>query len=448
MKESVVGPLMASFLVEKEAAASEEASLRVATRYTVEIGSGEGRIPVVVQFEGANLGSDLGWREYRSRTEEQLDPICRRMNEVFGAEARPLLAANSVQASVTPDQVDPLSELEGIRFLELDPLVQATLMDDVAEDVGLVGFRSRHPNRTGSGVRVAVLDSGIDLHHPFLSVAESVETCGESVDIPGAHGTHCAGSIASRDGLFSGIAPDVELLNVKVLTASGSGRQTWITKGIDEALDRGADVLSMSLGFNHLPRWSRGGHGWACPDGRCPLCTAADNAALLEEAVVVVAAGNEHEKAEALRAIGKGGSFDTELGCPGQAREVVTVGALTKRTFMVASFSSRGPAAYGRDKPSLSAPGVNVWSTAPVPRDSTGSPLPGAPRSALFGRMSGTSMATPTVAGAAALAIEGMRANGVDVTAARVRSALLSATSPLLAPHSEGGVGRLDLNRL
>jgi len=204
-------------------------------------------------------------------------------------------------------------------------------------------------------------------------------------------------------------------------------------------------VLSMSLGFNHLPAWSDGGHGWTCPDGACPLCRAVDNAVSFG-AVVVVAAGNEHGRAEALRRFGYGGTFDIEQACPGHSRGAITIGALTKRTFLPADFSSRGPTAYGAPKPDISAPGVNIMSTVPAPRNPNGAMVANPPRHLLFARLSGTSMATPIVAGAVALLIEHHRRQGLPTDPASVRGALLSrAVTTMPFPPLEIGVGRLDL---
>ena len=306
-------------------------------------------------------------------------------------------------------------------------------------------FQNNHGPLTGQGAKVAVLDSGIDAQHAHLNIVDAVSTSGESVDIAGSHGTHCAGSIASRDRVFPGVAPDVELINVKVLRFDGRGSNTSITKGVDEALDRSADIVSMSLGFNHLPTWSNGGHGWSCPDGRCPLCTAVDTAVAVG-AVVVVAAGNEHQRAEALRNMGLGNEFDTELGCPGQSRSAITVGALTKRTFLPASFSSRGPTSYNQNKPNLAGPGVNITSTVPVPRNAQGQPIADPPRSTLFDRKSGTSMATPIVAGAAALILQYRRQEGMSIAPRAIRNDLLElATQSMHLPENLVGVGRLNL---
>jgi subtilisin family serine protease len=401
-----------------------------------------GKLPVVMQLPQMPPRSGESWPEYKERIASSLHAA----NKVLtGGSGTPLYLANSIAATLSPEQIEALSDTDTVRTVELDRLVQATLMDDAVVDAGLPELVQQNPHLTGAGIRVAVLDSGIDTLHPFLNVAASISTCGEEVEIPGSHGTHCAGSVASRDAVFPGIAPDVTLFNVKVLRANGSGTSTFITRGVDAALDLGADILTMSLGFNHLPVWSQNGHGWTCTDGQCELCTAVDNAVFFG-ATVLVAAGNEHDRAQALRDFGQGDTFDTELGCPGQSRRAITVGALTKVTFLPASFSSRGPTSYGETKPDLAGPGVNITSTVPVPRDLHGAPIAAPLRSHLFDRKSGTSMATPVVAGAAALIMQDRRAKGLPDTPADMRAALLNEAVTAL-PYSANtvGGGRVDL---
>lgn len=443
-----VGPLLAMAMDRMQAAGSEEGAFALAAA----MGSEEaesGRLPIVVQCLNKKPTKGESWASYRERTESRLEPIRKRIEDVLGVPVTSLLAANAFQTAVSPEQVEFLQKQKDVRVLELDPLLQVVAMNDAVLDVELSGFRQRNTTLTGKGVKVAVLDSGVDRKHPFLKVAGSASTCGESVDIPGSHGTHCAGSIASRDAVFLGIAPGVDLLNIKVLRANGTGQHTFIEKGIDEALDLGANVLSMSLGFNHLPRFSSGGHGWTCTDGRCPLCTAVDNAVRLDGVFAVVAAGNEHDRAEALRKNGLGSEFDTEIACPGHAREALTVGAVTKRTFLPASFSSNGPCADGRSKPDVCAPGVNITSTIPVPRQPNGKPVTNPSRASLFGRKSGTSMATPIVAGVVALLIQRQKDAGKTWTPASIRKELLNKGLAALqiVPTIVGG-GRVTLNGL
>ena len=390
-----------------------------------------------------------GWKAYKQRAADKLGAVSEKLRANAGLQCVPLLSGNVLQCRALPGQIAEALQQKGVELAELDPLVTATLMDDAVQDIELPLARVRHPHLDGSGVRVAVLDSGVDVKHPWLRVDDAVSTSGEDVAIPGRHGTHVAGSIASRDSVYGGVAPGATLLNIKVLDALGRGQHTTIVAGIDAALDRNAHILSMSIGFNHLPTWSQGGHGWACPDGRCPLCTAVNNAVTADGVLAVVAAGNEHRRAQFLRDSGFGASFDTEIACPGHATGALTIGAHLKQTFLTAPFSSRGPTAYGASKPDIAAPGVNVTSSIPVRRDAAGQPVPGLTRGELSDSESGTSMATPIVAGAAALVIQRRLAAGQPTAPADVRGEILGTLfRHLAAPASEVGVGRLSLASL
>ena len=162
--------------------------------------------------------------------------------------------------------------------------------------------------------------------------------------------------------------------------------------------------------------------------------------------MVVVAAGNEHERCQQARMGGAGLAYDTELGCPGQAARALTVGAHHKKSYAPAWFSSSGPTAYGGSKPELCAPGVDIMSTIPLPRDGTGVPQLNAERVLQFGVMSGTSMATPIVAGACALLIEQARKAGEGDDPDAIRQRLLGQhVVPVGGPVNVLGAGRLRM---
>lgn len=409
-------------------------------------------IPVVLKIPTVAPTPGEGWSSYRDRAAEACAVVARRVEADSVERPRVLIAANSVAAELPLDTINALldsSEVD-VELMELDPVLPVVQMNDALDDTGVAAYRAAGGTLDGSGVTVAVLDTGVDVLHPFLNVHDSVSTCGsEGVEVPGEHGTHCAGSLASTDAAFPGVAPGVTLLNVKVLRANGTGSYSDITAGVDVALDREAKVLSMSVGFNHRPRWSPRGHGWACADGGCPLCTAVDNAVMADGAIAVVAAGNEHAHAQALFSGGHGNSYDTELACPGQARGAITVGAHTKTSFAPAYFSSCGPTSYGHAKPDLTAPGVNITSTAPAPRLPDGSVDGNAPRNALFRQDSGTSMATPIVAGVVALLLQRAMDAGLPTDPASVRAMLLAdAVEPLAGPPNVVGAGRLAVGTL
>jgi serine protease AprX len=410
---------------------------------------GDPLLPVVLQISKTTNVESAPWPAYRARVGDVLgSAIDRLMAEVAPLLAEPLLAANAVATALTPAQLEIVAADPRIvvEFADLDPMLDVTTMDTVIDEIRLPAFRlADTPDLTGSGVRVAVLDSGIDALHPALRVADQLQTCGEDVAIAGVHGTHCAGIIASRDPAVRGVAPDVDLIDVKVLRASGLGRQRWLGQGIDAALDRGADVISMSVAFNHLPREVDGGHGWTCRDGTCPLCLAADNAAL-SGVIVVVAAGNEHLRCQQARAGRFGLAYDTEIGCPGQATGVITVGSHQKGSGLPAPDSSSGPTAWGVQKPDLVAPGVGILSTVPLPRTAGGVADVNAPRASQFAAKSGTSMAAPIVAGACALLVERARRRGVRHDAVAIRAELLTRhVESVGGPVNVMGAGRLQM---
>jgi len=245
----------------------------------------------------------------------------------------------------------------------------------------------------GSGVVVAVLDSGIDKNHPDLAgkvVGEVnfVDSERTTDDLLG-HGTAVAGIIAgsgtASGGEYVGVAPGASLLNVRVIDSQGSGQISDIIAGIDWAIENDADVLTMSLGGLNL--------GESNP----PISMAADNA-MDAGTVVCVAAGNLDERLLLLMLV----ASSVCLGCvesPGDGVKVITVGA-TDLDDRIAAFSGSGPLRDGRYKPTLVAPGVNIVSTVPPKLEIE------AKIDDYYAGASGTSLSTPLVAGAAALLIQ------------------------------------------
>ncbi|WP_078492663.1 MULTISPECIES: S8 family serine peptidase [unclassified Streptomyces] len=299
----------------------------------------------------------------------------------------------------------------GIARLWLDGRSEALLKDSVpqvrAPEAWAAGF-------DGKGVKVAVLDTGIDADHPDVKdrvLASRSFVPGEEVDDKNGHGTHVAstiaGSGAASQGANKGVAPGAGLLVGKVLGDEGSGADSGIIEAMEWAKAEGADVVSMSLG-SPVP-----------DDGSDPMSLAVDALSVDGGPLFVIAAGN---------AYGAG-----TIGSPGSAEAALTVAAVDKSDDR-ADFSSMGPlvGTYGL-KPDLSAPGVDIDAAA-------SQSVPGV--QGMYQSMSGTSMATPHVAGAAAI----LKQRHPDWSGERVKDALMSTSArlPGRTPY-EQGTGRLDV---
>ncbi|TDD42440.1 S8 family peptidase [Saccharopolyspora elongata] len=324
-----------------------------------------------------------GLEDLKRRAEASEQPVISLLREI-GVEVRTVhTLANAVTARLTPQQMERVAELDEVKRLTLEAPDQVTCMNESPLTIE-VPQAWEDFDAQGRGIKVAVLDSGVDANHPALAgkVVDNVSTAGEGTDIPGEHGTHVAGTIASNDPVFRGVAFHSEIINIKVLTSTGFGEPQFVIDGLEQAVRRGAHVANLSLG------WSEPFHSWVCDDADCILCRAADNASRLG-VTVVVAAGNEDSFAS---------DGQSNIRHPGAARNVITVGAIDKAK-MLADFSSTGPSS-GRlspgsgirlTKPDLAAPGVSITSAI---------------LNGTFAPLSGTSMASPHVAGVAALISE------------------------------------------
>jgi subtilisin family serine protease len=234
----------------------------------------------------------------------------------------------------------------------------------------------------GAGVKVAVLDSGVQATHPDLAGAvvagsDRVVAGGDGTNDQNGHGTHVAGIIGARDQGIGGIggAPMTTIMTVRVLGPTGTGDLSQLINGINFAVANGANVISMSLGG---------------PNGSASLeFTVAT--AIAAGVVVVAAAGNNGSCVA-----------DYPAGYPG----VISVGATDQGVDTLAAYSQRGPDV------DIAAPGTNVWS------DYLGS---------TYLSMSGTSMATPFVSAAAALVV----AKCPGITPAQVETRLESTAQPI-----------------
>ena len=246
-------------------------------------------------------------------------------------------------------------------------------------------------------LKLAVVDTGIDLDHPDLAVnikggVNTIQTW-QSADDDNGHGTHVAGIVAALNNAIGvvGVGPDIDLYAVKVLNRRGSGYVSDIIEGLDWVISNNIDVVNMSLGTSSDVQ--------AFHDA----VIVAKNAGI----VIVAAAGNS-------------GPSNNSVIYPAKYSEVVAVSA-TNSTDGQPSWSSRGP------EVDLAAPGESIYSTY---------------RGGGYRTLSGTSMATPHVAGAAALVL----ATHLGFNPSQVQ-AHLQSTAELLSglTFNQQGSGLVDV---
>jgi serine protease AprX len=289
------------------------------------------------------------------------------------------------------------------------------------------------PSATGRGVGVAVIDTGIDGSLPDFrtSVADSTSrVVGSAVVNPNAttagdrygHGTHVAGILAGNggnrtsndwlDGQYVGIAPEANLISVKVSNGEGEATVLDVIYGLQFVVDHRAEynirVVNLSLESTE-PQSA----------GTDPLDAAAE-AAWFDGIVVVAAVGN------------RGTANDAVSRAPGNDPYVISVGALDDMTTrgrdddVVASWSSRGTTQDGHAKPEIYASGAHITSTL-APGSSFASLCPECVISGAYFRAGGTSMSAPVVSGVAALVLE----RRPDMTPDQVKSLIMRSARAL-----------------
>ncbi len=353
------------------------------------------------------------------------------LRDAVGAGVRTLSADDPCIGQINPDVPSVLIGSAGIGVVsdavETQAAHQRLLTHDVVQDVrpefwmfaldvfedtaeatwGLQAVGAPADEAAGRGIKVCVLDTGIDLGHPDYEgrqiVARSFVT-GETENDGNGHGTHCAGSAAGRSPSGNvpryGVAPGAELYVGKVLGDQGSGRERDILAGMLWAINEGCEVISMSLGR-------------AVREGELPSqdYERLGQMALDRGSLIIAAAGNDSARRY---------GYVAPVGAPANSVSIMAVAAVDQG-LDVAEFSSSGVNGQGGEV-NVAAPGVGVFSSVPMPE--------------LYRILRGTSMACPHVAGVAAL----WAARDANLRGQRLWQRLVDSAQSL--PLAERDVGR------
>ncbi|MEV0585158.1 S8 family serine peptidase [Nonomuraea sp. NPDC050310] len=368
-------------------------------------------LPVIVQypkgFAAARTSADAMPASAPTATLESINGAAL---DVTKGEAGAFWAA----LHAAPDAKGTARLQGGVAKVWLDRKVKADLAESVPQIGAPEAWKAGHD---GAGVSVAVLDTGIDAAHPDLAgkITEARSFIpDETVKDGHGHGTHVAttiaGSGAASNGANKGVAPGARLLVGKVLDDGGSGAESGIIEAMEWATAAGAKVVSMSLGAN-------------ATDGTDPMSQAVNDLSAATGALFVIAAGNN-------------GGQET-VGTPGTADAALTVGAVDK-SGKQADFASQGPrVGDGALKPDITAPGVDIAAGR-----AAGTAM-GSPVDEHYTKASGTSMATPHVAGAAAIVAQAHP----DWTGQQLKAALMSTAKDTGGTVYERGAGLVDAGR-
>lgn len=344
---------------------------------------------------------------------------------------------NAVALEIPASSIKKLSAIPEVMFIADDSQVQTqmdivrgTVSSEISEDMGL----------DGKGISIAVLDTGVYPHEDLTAHGDRIVAFVDFVnnhDVPyddNGHGTHVAGIIGgdgySSKGKYSGIAPGVNIIGLKVMNKEGGGSTSDIVAGMQWVLDNkekyNIRVVSLSLGCDPDLR-----------EAEDPLVKGV-NALWRKGVVVVTAAGNS-------------GPERNTINSPGISDKVITVGCSDSKGTKdvkddeIADFSSRGPTVYNKIKPDIVAPGVKVNSlksvTSYVPSTKNKAKI----TATSYIQESGTSMSTPVVSGAIALLLQ----KEPQLTPDAVKRKLLKSTITLPNGNKyDQGKGLLDIKQL
>lgn len=289
-----------------------------------------------------------------------------------------------------------------------DSQLTASVFFDAATTWGLQATKVVDSSYSGEGIKVAVLDTGLDLTHPDFAgrnITERSFILGEDTQDLQGHGTHCIGTACgplNPPDLSSprryGVAYNAEIFVGKVLSNQGSGADGGILQGIDWAIANGCQIISMSLGAPTIA-----GTPFSL------IYEEVAKRALARGTLIIAAAGNESFRP----------GFIAPVGRPANCPSIMAVAALDNQ-LAVASFSngSINPDGGGID---IAAPGVDVYSTWSTDPRTIQPPAGLGP--SRYQTISGTSMATPHVAGIAALYAQATGKRGLELWASLMRDA-------------------------
>lgn len=312
--------------------------------------------------------------------------------------------------SADDDMVKTLHDAYADYIIEPEKVVY--IPDEIPANVvtglawGIETIRADESAYTGAGVKIAVLDTGFDTRHPDFG-ERNLTTFSfvpdETVEDQHGHGTHCIGIACGRtdtQGIRYGVATGADMYVGKVLNNRGSGAQAWVLDGMTWAANMGCRVLSMSLGSRVFP-----GQSYDIAYER------AAQFALSKGTLIVAAAGNESRRSQ---------NRFSPVGSPADCPSILAVGAIDS-SLQIADFSNRAINKNGLVD--IAAPGVSIYSSWPMPTR--------------YRTISGTSMATPHVAGILALLCE----KYPDATPEMIVQELTALSERLQIPVEDVGAG-------
>lgn len=336
------------------------------------------------------LRSEIG-RKAMSRLPDGTDPA----SQVFWAAGSMIMTVTGTELEALPEEVPGVIDVQLNRTLSVPPTVETTSLpanvsDNLATSWGAAAIGAPAAwgafGARGQGVKVAVLDTGIDDQHPDLAgkVAGFAEFDAVGNQIPGApirdtdrHGTHVAGTVAggNASGNWIGVAPEAKILAGLVLNGAQGGTDAQVLAGIDWALESGADVINMSLGgltLDPVPPSTYAQAILTCLLDGVPVVTAIGN----DGSQTTGAPGNDF----LAFSVGATDADDTTAGFSGGRTHVINTSTIFDTGVLPLVYTT----------PQISAPGVAVRSSVPGGE---------------YANLNGTSMATPHVAGAMALVL-------------------------------------------